>query len=64
MSTDVEGCRCNLVGAKEEMCYLDGGRGFRVSSELCLDGLDLLHEEVAVQTEFRHLCLQTVRTCR
>lgn len=46
------------------MCDLHGGGGFCVSSELCLDGLDLLDEEVAVQTEFRHLCLQTIRTCR
>lgn len=47
---------------KQKKCHLGGGRGLYVGSVLWLDRLDLLDEEVTVQTKLRHLRLQTVRT--
>ena len=44
------------------IAHLRNGRGLRVGAVLRLDGLDLLDEEIAVQTELRHLGLQTVGT--
>lgn len=55
-------CKDKFEVKRTPVSYLRSRRGLWVSAVLWLDCLDLLDEEVTVQAEFRHFCLQTVWT--